>query len=686
MPESVGPPCLALRGVTAEAPDGTRLLDDVSFSAERGQLVSVVGPTGAGKTSLARVLAGALPITSGTRSVNGSVGFVPQHDTLHLGLTLRRALAYAAALRVDNPDERDGRVAAVISELGLERHADTVVRDLSVGQRKRATVAAQLLSDPDVIVLDEPTAGLDPGYERVVRDMLRTLANAGRTVITVTHSVDALQASDRVLFLAAGGSVAFFGTPKESAKYFGAKDPADVFLALDTAPHHVWQTKFRSSPLFARYLGSAVEATAAVPRPRSGGRGVLAQTALLTKRHFEMLRRDRRHLALLALQAPVIGALLWAVLPSDGLVPSQARAFSARAAVVVMFVVLSTTWLGVTNAIREIVKEQAIVRSEASAGMSARSYIAAKAISVGSITVVQSAIIALLATARQGAPSGLALTELVVIAGASGLAAATLGLAISAWAKSADKALAILPIALVLQLVLAGGWAEDARMPLVGLVRTFIGARWGMAAMEAVLRGNAGDWWVAMSALAALTTIALATAVWRIQHLTQPHGVSPSLRSAVPSIAGDHLRVAGAGLAVVASLAAGGTGVMALTSAKPATSVHVASAPTPTTTVAKHTAPPVTVAVTTPTTAAPSVPVTAPPVTAAPKKAAAPVVADTADDTTAVSIPIVRDVPVTVPEVPVTTTPTTVPKTTPTTNPWQGLINMFNPFAPRSDR
>ncbi len=273
MPEIVETSRLALRAVTAAAPDGTRLLDDVSFTAARGQLVSIVGPTGAGKTSLARVLTGAMPIASGVRRLEGNVAFVPQHDTLHMGLPLHRALEYCAALRLTDSDERVARVTAVMAELGLERHADTLVRDLSVGQRKRATVAAQLLGDPDVIVLDEPTAGLDPGYERVVRDMLRGLADAGRIVVTVTHSVATLQASDRVLFLAAGGSVAFFGTPKEAAKYFGLKDPADVFLALDTAPEHSWQAKFRGSAQFQRYLAGAVEPAASTPRPRSGGRG-----------------------------------------------------------------------------------------------------------------------------------------------------------------------------------------------------------------------------------------------------------------------------------------------------------------------------------------------------------------------------------------------------------------------------
>ncbi len=684
MPEFVGPPCLALRDVTATAPDGTRLLDDVSFTAERGQLVSVVGPTGAGKTSLARVLAGSLPVASGSRRVDGSVAFVPQHDTLHMGLTLRRALAYAAALRVANPATRADRVTAVISELGLERHADTVVRDLSVGQRKRATVAAQLLGDPDVIVLDEPTAGLDPGYERVVRDMLRSLAHSGRTVVTVTHSIAALEASDRVLFLAAGGTVAFFGTPKESAKYFGLKDPADVFLALDTEPQHVWQTKFRGSAQFQRYLSSAVEEAAPSPRPRSGGRDFLAHTALLVRRHFELLARDRRHLALLLMQAPVIGALLWAVLPADGLAPSQARQFSARAAVVVMFVVLSTTWLGVTNAIREIVKEQAIVRSEGAAGMSAASYVVAKALSVGSITVVQSAVIALIATSRQSAPSSTALAQLVLIAGVSGFTAAALGPAVSACARTADKALAILPIALVLQLVLAGGWAEDANMPLVGVARTLVGARWGMAAMEAALRGNAANWWVAMTALGLLAAVSLVAATWRIRILTRAAD-EPTI--SLPSIQLPRLAGVATAAAVAASLVAGGTGVLALVNT-PVSTIHVASA-TPTAAAPNSATPrpgvttPV-VVTTPPTTAAPAVAIAALPV--AVKAAAAVAVRDVVPESTPVSIPTNTDV--TVPETPVVAAPpvTTPPATTVTTNPWQQLTKLFNPFAPRSDR
>ncbi len=708
MPElKAAPPVLAFRHVTAHAPDGTTLLDDVSFSAARGSLVAIVGPTGAGKTSLARALTGSLPLAEGEMRVDGVTAFVPQHDTLHLGLSLALSLWYAATLRCPSltGEERAGRVHSVMIELGLETHADTVVRDLSVGQRKRANVAAQLLGNPDVIVLDEPTAGLDPGYERVVLNLLRQLANAGRTVITVTHSVDTLKAADRVLFLAAGGSVAFFGPPAQAAKYFKLSDPADVFLALDTAPKQSWQDKFRSSPLYKRYAPAdetAAGATGFVAPARVGPRR--HQVGMLVRRHADLLRADRRHLSLLAVQAPIIGALLWAVLPPLGLVPTRHGGFGPHAAIVVMFVVLSTTWLGVTNAVREIVKERSIVKSEAGAGLSPAAYVIAKAISLGGITMAQSALIAFIGTARQGGPShglllGSARFELVVIAALAGFAASALGLAISATAKSADKALAVLPMTLVLQLVLAGEWAQDARMPLISQVRSLVGARWGMEAMQGSLSGNGAQTWTALAAMSALAIGALALTGLRVAQATSPVRTRTRLQVSmprlprIPRVSTRLLAGFGTAAAVTMSLAAGGTGVMALAHGHGSAPKHLAAAVSDTTpTTAKPVAPiVVNTPETTPTTAAAQTPVTQPPVA----KTRTTTVASTANDTpisSSVSIPVVPT-----PEI-VTPTPAasggsllpskpvaTPASTTATTSPWSTWMKFFNPFAPASN-
>jgi ABC-type multidrug transport system ATPase subunit len=260
---------LQVSGLTASAPDGTVLLDDVGFRVRPGWLVAVMGPTGAGKTSLLNALAGSLATDAGTIRMGGRalgtepggaerrIAFVPQDDVLHPQLTLGRTLAYAASLRLP-PDVggtgRHERVAAVLSELGLTEHAFQPISTLSGGQRRRAGVAVELMGDPDVLVLDEPTSGLDPGAERSVLQMLRGLADRGRTVLAVTHSVQALAVCDRVLFLAPGGQVAFYGPPAAAQAFFRGASPAEVFTRLRSQPGPSAKDRFRASPTYARYV------------------------------------------------------------------------------------------------------------------------------------------------------------------------------------------------------------------------------------------------------------------------------------------------------------------------------------------------------------------------------------------------------------------------------------------------
>ncbi|MBV9412368.1 MAG: ABC transporter ATP-binding protein, partial [Acidimicrobiia bacterium] len=191
---------LVVEGLSVTAPDGTTLVDDVSFWVEAGSLVAVVGPTGAGKSTLLRALTGDAPLASGSVRVyggraHGRVGYVPQENVLHSQLDLRRTLDDVASLQlggaVDAAARRE-RVQAVLGELGLVEQARLQVGVLSGGQQKRANVAAELVSEPDVLVLDEPTSGLDPGYEKNVLGTLRRLAQRGRTVLAVTHSLRAL--------------------------------------------------------------------------------------------------------------------------------------------------------------------------------------------------------------------------------------------------------------------------------------------------------------------------------------------------------------------------------------------------------------------------------------------------------------------------------------------------------------
>ena len=221
---------LEVHGVTWTIEDNKTLLDNISLAARPGTLTAVIGPSGAGKSTFARLIAGYTHPTSGTVSFEGHdihaeyaslrvrIGMVPQDDVVHGQLTVNQALMYAAELRLPpdtTKDDREQVVAQVLEELEMTQHADTRVDKLSGGQRKRASVAMELLTGPSLLILDEPTSGLDPALDRQVMTMLRQLADAGRVVLVVTHSLTYLDVCDQVLLLAPGGKTAFCGPPSQ---------------------------------------------------------------------------------------------------------------------------------------------------------------------------------------------------------------------------------------------------------------------------------------------------------------------------------------------------------------------------------------------------------------------------------------------------------------------------------------
>ena len=536
------PTVLEVDGVTARAADGTTLLEDVTFSLQRGWLVAVVGPTGAGKTSLANVLSGMAGLEHGTIHLEGvdlaeadaetrrRIAYVPQDDVLHAQLDLRRTLNYAAHLRARQGARGalgGGRVDAVLDELGLQGCAHLPISVLSGGQRKRANVAVELVGDPEVLVLDEPTAGLDPGFEKSVFATLRQLADRGRTIVVVTHSVRSLPACDRVLFLAPGGRVAFFGPPAEAVRYFAHADPADVFLALHDQPGRSWQQRFRSHPAYARYVGGPGASPAhgratirRLARPVGARRtpGRPSQLVTLLRRHLDLMRADLRNLTMLALAGPLLGLLLWAVLVPGGLRPPGAPRLLGPAPpdprTVAMFLAVSATWLGAANAIREIVKERQILRREHRAGMSLGVYVASKFIALGAVTVSQAVFLTIVASSRQGPPAagavlGSGTAEIVLAAALAAVAAVGLGLLLSALVGSPEKAMTILPFVLVTQLIFAGPWSAVSSTPGLRELRALTGAHWGGQAVQATVTGDSAAWWTAIAALVALTVGAL---------------------------------------------------------------------------------------------------------------------------------------------------------------------------------
>ncbi|NUS04509.1 MAG: FHA domain-containing protein, partial [Nonomuraea sp.] len=243
------------RHLTVTVDGGKQILKDVSFGVPEKSLIAVIGPSGSGKSTLLKALTGYRPANQGDvlydnrnlykqfAELRQRIGLVPQDDILHKELTVKKALKYAAKLRFPADTtgaEREARIDEVLRELKLDIHKEKKVTSLSGGQRKRVSVALELLTKPSLIFLDEPTSGLDPGMDRDVMQLLRGLADDGRTVLVVTHSVAELALCDKLLVMAPGGAVAYFGPPEEALNFFGYDTWADVFSAFENYRDYDW--------------------------------------------------------------------------------------------------------------------------------------------------------------------------------------------------------------------------------------------------------------------------------------------------------------------------------------------------------------------------------------------------------------------------------------------------------------
>jgi ABC transport system ATP-binding/permease protein len=496
-------------GLVVRTPSGRRLLDDVGFALESKSLLAVVGPSGAGKSTLLRALTGFRPADEGRVEYAGRdlyadydelrarIGLVPQDDILHPQLTVRCALRYAAELRFPDDvgaDERARRVDEVIAELGLGGQADQAIHSLSGGQRKRTSVALELLTRPSLLFLDEPTSGLDPGLDKSVMRTLRELADDGRTVVVVTHSVANLDLCDRLLLLAPGGTVAFFGPPDEALAHFRCTDFADVFLALEREPDADWSGRFRSSPPWARYVARA--AVPSSPGPTTGAphlRSAVHQFGVLARRYLAVVAADRQYLAFMAV-LPLVLSLLAHALPGDaGLsMVEQARGATGAPNSVWLVLVLGAALMGSAASVRELVKEREIYRRERAIGLSRAAYLASKLVVLGVVVGLQSVVLGLLGTlGRPGPDAALVLSsataEIVVVLTATGVASMAAGLVLSAWIRNADRGMPLLVLLTMLQFVLSSALLQVGDRPGLAQLAWLVPARWGFAAGAATI-------------------------------------------------------------------------------------------------------------------------------------------------------------------------------------------------------
>ena len=359
------------------------LLDDVSFTVAPAELVAIVGPSGAGKTTLLEAIAGIVAPTAGSVRFDGAhvyanpatfrsvLGYVPQDDIIHADLPLERMLRYAARLRLPSsttPADIDDAVRDALDAVGLTPYGDVRVASLSGGQRKRASIAVELLTDPQVFFLDEPTSGLDPITSAEIVDRLRLLADRSATVVFTTHSVEDLAQCDRIVFMMRGGRVGFVGTLDDALEQFGVSSVSELYRRLADP-----ESFFDAAGNAATTAAFETNSGNVVRRPLANG---FTQWRVLTRRTFDTLVRNRLTLAILV-GSPALVVGMFAILFRPGAFDLHDP--NPTSMVMIGFwVVFGAFFFGLTYGLLQICTERTILRRERNVGLRLDAYVASK--------------------------------------------------------------------------------------------------------------------------------------------------------------------------------------------------------------------------------------------------------------------------------------------------------------------
>lgn len=444
------------------------ILDKVSLSIEPNEFVAIIGGSGAGKTTLMTAMSGFDSKVTGQVYCNGTnlrenfqtlkniIGFVPQQDIIYENITLKKMLYYTAKMKMPedtSTSEIDARIEEVLGMVELSEHKDTYIRRLSGGQKKRASIAVELLANPGLFFLDEPTSGLDPGTEEhLMRTLSKLSKEQEKTIIMVTHTINNLDLCDKVIIMGYGGRLCYCGSPAGIKDFFQTDDLVKVYDII-TADPKGWESRFKMSGInqvsehTAESNGEAIK-----PRKVNG----FTQLGILVRRYTTLIMNDMQRLALIFGQPLIIGLLLTLVAG-----PDIYQKFTETQSI--LFTLMSGgIWMGLLNTIQEVNKERVILKREYMGNLKLPVYMLSKYIVQGVISLIQAVILVVTFVLVKGTPSckgviiSNATVEIIVLIFLTIYASAGMGLLLSSITKSADRAMAIAPFVLIIQLIFSG--------------------------------------------------------------------------------------------------------------------------------------------------------------------------------------------------------------------------------------
>lgn len=450
-----------------------RILNNVSCEIGNNEFVAIIGGSGAGKTTVMNAMSGFDSDISGRVYCNGidlrrnfntlknMIGFVPQQDIIYENLTLQRMLYYTAKMKMPSDTSKAeirARIHKVLEMVDLVQHAKTYIRKLSGGQKKRASIAVEMLADPGLFFLDEPTSGLDPDTEQSLMHTLAKLSKSeGKTIIMVTHTIQSIDLCDKVIFMGPGGKICYCGPPSEITNYFGKKSLVEVYNELAGNVDN-WNGYFLQN----YYMEKQNNPPSQAPHPNAGlekkGKQVSSfkQCLVLIARYFELIWNDKQRLLLLFIQPIAIAFLLAVVAVDDTFITYE----DTRS---IMFALsCSGIWIGLFNTIQEVCKERPILKREYMGNLRLWGYIVSKYVVQGVICFLQATLLVaiFLRLMKHSAEAGLYFAkpgmEIWITMILTIFASASMGLIVSSLMKNGDRAMAVAPFVLIIQLLFSG--------------------------------------------------------------------------------------------------------------------------------------------------------------------------------------------------------------------------------------
>ncbi len=513
-----------------------RILNDISLSVYPREFIALVGTSGAGKSTLMKALSGVARAQEGQVLVNGDslyqqfdayrtmIGYVPQDDIIHRDLKVADALRYSAKLRLPpdtSAEEIERRIDNVLEDVEMLGQKDQVINSLSGGQRKRVSIASELLAEPRLFFLDEPTSGLDPGLEKKMMYTLRHLADGGRTIVLVTHATANITQCDHVCFLTQG-RMAYYGPPEETFDFFNVTtgDFSDVYDCLDDANPEIsrqkakqWEETYRRSPQHQTFvaerqqnLPQGQQQTGETMDRRGPRVNPIRQLSVLTRRYLDLVLRDKLLLTVLMAVMPIIGALVLLISEPNWLVGDTAAdiqrqlsseiaagATSATYSIIgdsqsLLFILsFAAVLLGLFASVYEIVKEWSVYRRERMVTLRLVPYLMSKVLVLGGFALFQCLMLLLVVGLRVDFPAdGILLpapVEMYVTLCVAALSAIVMGLFISTVVPNENTVIYLVFLVLMFQMIFAG-----VLFDLPGITEEFSSltlTRWAMEALGA---------------------------------------------------------------------------------------------------------------------------------------------------------------------------------------------------------